>query len=85
MSAGPRINVRALAVELGDYLKYETSVNEIDRAGSTTLGCVRDSFPSQAITSVRAQHVYEWVLSAARQHDMPDVLSKKIVSFASRM
>jgi Protein of unknown function (Hypoth_ymh) len=85
MPDAPEINVRALAVELGDHLKYETTVNEIDRAAATILGCTCDSFPNQAITSVRAQRVYDWVLSAARHHSKPIVFSKKLVEFITRI
>jgi hypothetical protein len=31
MSADTSANVRALAVEIGDYLKYDTTINEVDR------------------------------------------------------
>ena len=57
---------RLIAVQLGDALKYVSSVNEIDRIGTAVLKVVRDDFPNKSITSVRAQRVHDWVLSLAR-------------------
>jgi uncharacterized protein (TIGR02391 family) len=79
------INAPALAVELGDYLKYDTTINEIDRCAATTLGCARESFPNPAITSQRAQGIYDWVLSSAKHSSKPEVFSKKIVDFVRRI
>jgi uncharacterized protein (TIGR02391 family) len=85
MATDMPINVPALAVEIGDYLKYDTSVNEIDRTAATVFGCPRESFPKPAITSSRAQTVYDWVLSAAKHHTQLDSFSKKLVDFVSRI
>ena len=59
------MDARLIAVQVGDALKYDTSINEIDRIGGAVLKIKRDSFPNDAITSVRAQHIHDWVLSLA--------------------
>jgi|SRR6218665_178362 len=59
------INFRHVAVQVGDMLKYSTTVNEIDRIGSSILGINKDTFPNPSITSVRAQAINNWILSLA--------------------
>lgn len=60
-------NYRAIAVEVGDALKYDSTVNEINRTASSLFHFARESFPHEAITSARAQLVHDWVLTLARQ------------------
>jgi hypothetical protein len=59
-------NYRIIATQVGDLVKWDSSVNEIGRAASAILGVSKDSFPNGSITSVRAQLVYDWILSLAR-------------------
>ena len=59
-------NFRHLALQVGDLIKYDTPVNEIRRAAEGILGVSRDSFPNDSITSVRAQEVFDWLLSLGR-------------------
>ncbi len=61
------INYRHIATQIGDFLKYNTSVNEIDRHGQSLLKINKENFPNTAITSVRAQTLYNWVLSLAKE------------------
>ena len=61
----------SIAIQLGDTLKYETTVTHINRTASALLPCNLSEFPTTAITSVRAQGIYNWVLSLAR-HPMPE-------------
>ena len=53
------LNFRHIATQIGDGIKYAKSVNEIDRLGQAVLRVVKESFPNSAITSVRAQLVYD--------------------------
>ena len=57
------MNIRLIAVEAGDALKYDTSVNEIERIGSAVLPFRRDDFRLDSITSVRAKRIYDWLMS----------------------
>jgi hypothetical protein len=59
------MHARAIATEIGDALKYDAVLKEIDRTAKSLFpqGCVRKSFPNDAITSQRALGIYEWVLS----------------------
>jgi len=81
------MNFRALATELGDALKYDAVLNEIDRTALSIFpsGCVRRDFPNPAITSQRAKKVYDWILSV-EGYAIPNEEKKKyIVEFAKRI
>ena len=60
----------------------DTSVNEIDRAGGAILQVRKDHFPNEAITSARAQGVFDWVLSLARTELKPGDHNRRVVQFA---
>ena len=60
------MNIRLIAVQAGNALKYSTTVNEVDRIGAAVLKVRKESFQNDAITSVRAQGVHDWVLSVAK-------------------
>ena len=43
-------NYRYVATQFGDSIKYSSSVNEIDRIGSSLLtGVVKEEFPNESI------------------------------------
>jgi hypothetical protein len=52
------INYRLVATQVGDLLKYSTTVNEVDRIGKSVLKINKENFPNDSITSVRAASVY---------------------------
>ncbi|HBG69679.1 MAG: TIGR02391 family protein [Bacteroidetes bacterium GWF2_43_63] len=60
------MNFRHIATQIGDLLKYSTTVNEIDRLGQSVLKVDKEVFPNSAITSVRAHSLYNWVMSLAK-------------------
>ncbi len=61
------INYKLLAVEVGESLKHDTTVNEVERIGSAVFSFSRVSQQSSGITSVRSQCIYDWILSLAAQ------------------
>ena len=61
------MNYRLVANQVGDMLKYATTVNEIDRAAKSVFNFQLETFPNEAITSTRAQLFHDWVLSLAKQ------------------
>lgn len=75
------INFRNIATQFGNSLKYATSVNEIDRLGQSILKINKEAFPNSAITSVRAQAIYEWILSLAKSHLDPTERLKRLITF----
>jgi uncharacterized protein (TIGR02391 family) len=75
------INFRHIATQIGDQLKYSTSVNEIDRIGQSVLGINKENFPNTAITSVRAKAMFDWVLSLARTPLDSTERIKRLINF----
>lgn len=55
------INYELLAVKLGDAIKWERSVNEIERIAQATIGLSRKQYQHPNITSVRAQTIYDYI------------------------
>jgi uncharacterized protein (TIGR02391 family) len=66
-----KANPKLAAIRIGDSLKYDTSVNEIDRIASAAFPFAREEFPSEGITSVRARRIYDWLMTLFKQR-LPD-------------
>ena len=64
---GPGPNYKLIAIQVGDELKWVTSVNEIGRAASAVFPFGRRDYPLGSITSVRAQLIYDWIMTLAAQ------------------
>lgn len=60
-------NYKLIAIKLGESLKYGSSVNEINRIGKAVFPFNKKEHPNESITSVRAQEVYDWILTLAEQ------------------
>lgn len=78
-------NYRAIAVDVGDAIKRNSSINEINRAAGSLLRIQRQSFPNEAITSERAKLVHDWVLSLAREKLEPEERDRRLVQFCLRI
>lgn len=61
------INWKLIAIELGDGLKYQTSLNEIGRMASVVFDFDVSAHPHPSITSSRSQTVYDWVMTLSKQ------------------
>lgn len=79
------MNYRLIATELGDLLKYGTTVNEIRRVANALFCFPIEPFPNEAITSIRAQWVYNCILSLAKQRLEPVESNKLLVTFCRRI
>lgn len=76
------VNFRQIATQIGDALKYTTSVNEIDRLGQSILRINKESFPNSSITSVRAKTLYDWILSLAKTELENSERIKRLINFS---
>ncbi len=63
----PDINFKRIAIELGEGLKYQTSLNEIGRMASVVFDFDVSPHPHLSITSSRSQTVYDWVMTLSEQ------------------
>lgn len=59
------MNYQLIATQLGDLLKYDMSVNEINKIARAIFNFEASSFPNDSITSVRAQRIYDWIMTLA--------------------
>lgn len=79
------MNYRLAAVEIGDLLKYDTSVNQINRIGQAIFRFTKETFPNDSITSVRAQNIHDWILSLAKQKMENDKRNELLISFCHQI
>lgn len=79
------MNYRLIAVQVGDALKYATSVNEINRIAGAVLRITRETFPNDAITSSRAKLIHDWVLSLARTSLEAEERDRRLVKFCQEL
>ncbi|OQX55858.1 MAG: TIGR02391 family protein [Candidatus Cloacimonas sp. 4484_209] len=61
------INFRLIGVKLGEGLKYDTSINEINRIAIAIFDFTESSHSNESITSSRSQLIYDWVMTLAEQ------------------
>ena len=78
-------NYRMIAIEVGDLLKYDTSLNEIDRVASGLFRFRREDFPSDGITSSRAQRMYDWILSLAKLEMNSEERNRLLGAFCTKL
>lgn len=76
-----KINYKLVAIRVGDLLKYDTSINEINRIAKSIFEIEQESFPNDSITSARAQTIYNWILSLAKQKIKDDEKVERWLQF----
>jgi len=59
---------RIIAIKVGEALKWDTSINQVQRAASAVFKFSYEEFPTPGITSERATLIHNWVLSLAKQN-----------------
>ena len=79
------VNYRLIAVQVGDALKYATSINEINRIAGAIFPFRYERFPNDAITSSRAQMIHDWVLSLAKQEMGGEERNRLLKSFCDQL
>jgi uncharacterized protein (TIGR02391 family) len=75
------MNYRLIATEIGDLIKYDATVNGIERSASAIFRFPKQSFPNESITSARAKVVYDWILSLAKQALKPEERNALLIQF----
>ncbi len=61
------MNYRLVAIQIGNLLKYDSAVNEINRAAKSVFTFQCEIFPNESITSTRAKLIHDWILTLAKQ------------------
>uniref|UniRef100_A0A831U311 TIGR02391 family protein n=1 Tax=Geobacter metallireducens TaxID=28232 RepID=A0A831U311_GEOME len=75
------MNLRLIAIEIGDLLKYDAVVNDINRKGAAIFHFPKEEFPNPDITSVRAKAIYDWIMTLGKQSMEQSRRSEALVSF----
>lgn len=70
-----------VAIQIGDLLKYDSTVNEIDRAAKSVFAFQCEIFPNESITSTRAKLIHDWILTLAKQKMNDTERNKKLSQF----
>ena len=76
-------NYRLVANQVGDLLKYDVVLNEIERAAISIFTFQKEEFPNEAITSARAKLVHDWILTLAKQKMTNDERDSLLAGFLS--
>lgn len=58
---------KLIAIELGEGLKYSTTINQIERIATSVFDFGCDQYPHESITSSRSQKIYNWIMTLANQ------------------
>jgi uncharacterized protein (TIGR02391 family) len=78
-------NYRLIAVQVGDAMKYATSINGINRIAGAIFPFRCENFPNNSITSSRAKLVHDWILSLASQRMGEDERNRLLKSFCDQL
>lgn len=79
------MNYRLIATEVGNLVKWDSSVNEILRVAHALFRFQIEEFPNDAITSSRAQIVYNCILSLAKQSMTTEERNGLLLTFCKRI
>lgn len=78
-------NYKLIAIQIGDLLKWDTSVNEINRVAQATFNFNVSHFHVSSITSQRAQIIYDWIITLATQKMNNDERHKLLIKFCMKL
>jgi hypothetical protein len=78
------VSYRLLAIELGQLLKNAVVLRDINRFAGAIFDFPRQDYPNEAITSQRAQLIYDWIMTASKQRNDTEEHNKQLIQF-SRM
>lgn len=73
------------AIELGELLKYDTTLNEIGRAANGLFAFEQEEFPIDSITSSRAHSIYNWMMTLGKQRMNPEKRLELLANFSGRL
>lgn len=79
------MNYEIIAVELGDRLKYDTSVKQINRRGRAIFPFAKQNFPNDQITSSRAKQIYDWILTLASEKMDSERRESLLIEFCDKI
>lgn len=75
------MDIELIATQVGDALKYSTTLNEINRIAKVVFKFPRKEFPNEFITSERAQLIYDWIMTLGDYSCSDDERKKLLMDF----
>ena len=75
------VNYELIAVKLGDFLKWTYGVNQIERIAKAVFRIQKREFSNENITSVRAQTIYDWIMSLAGSSIPEEEKKRRLILF----
>ncbi len=72
------MNFKLIAIKLGEGLKNDTTLNDINRIASAVFNFPLKDYPHENITSSRSQLIYNWVMMLA-DNPMSDELKIQLL------
>ena len=79
------MDIELIATQVGDALKYSTSLNEINRIAKVIFKFPRQEFANEFITSVRAQLIYDWIMSLGNYTCSPEERKQLLIKFVKSL
>jgi len=79
------MHTKALATELGDALKYHSTINNINRTARAIFPCSLKNFDNDSITSKCAKLIYDWILTISSYTISNERKEDLVVDFAKRI
>ena len=79
------MNIKLIAIQIGDILKNRKSVKEINRVAEAIFQFPCQEFPNESITSERAQLTYDWIMSLGYQPRFPGELEQPLIDFVKSL
>ena len=75
------MNIKLIAIQIGDALKDRKSLKEINRVAEAIFQFPRQEFPNESITSERAKLTYDWIMSLEHQSWLSGELEQSLIDF----
>ncbi|WP_262030177.1 TIGR02391 family protein [Microvirga sp. Mcv34] len=75
------MNLRLIATTVGDLVKYDTSVNQIERMARAIFPFEKQTFPTEGISSTRAALVYDWLMTLGKHPMQADERRRLVFQF----
>lgn len=79
------MNYKLIAIQIGEIIKWNSSINEINRMASAIFDFEKQSFPIDSITAQRAQLIYDWITTLATKSMNNDVRNTLLIKFCREL
>ena len=79
------MSIELIAIQLGDALKNQKSLNEINRVATAVFQFSCQEFSNNSITSERARLTYNWIMSLGHHACSPEKRQQLLITFVKSL